>query len=254
MKLHRLMRLLVVATLVAAAANATPDEWEDAAAYEQGASRECLSTIEDQVTAALARRATRRAVVGALDRLVADEAATYEGRLFACRQLARIGGEERVDDLAPLLRDERLSDGARYALERIEAEAATDALRDALEEVDGLRRIGVINSLGERRDAKAVPPVAALLPELDRATTRAAVEMLGEVGDERAARLLLGLERARRPGPGPALTSWPMRSCAAAITSPPRETSTSPSRSSPPWRARTTTSTCASPACAVWPS
>lgn len=205
MKLHRLMRLLVVAMLVATVANAAPDEWEDAAAYEQGASRESLSTIEAQVTAALARRATRRAVVGALGRLVADEAATFDGRLFACRQLARIGGEESVDHLAPLLRDERLCDGARYALERIEAEVATDALRDALGEVDGLRRIGVINSLGERRDARAVPLVASLLPELDRATTRTAVEMLGEVGDERAARLLLGLERARQPGTGPAL-------------------------------------------------
>ena len=46
---------------------------------------------------------------------------------------------------------------ARYALERIPAAAAAAALRDALPKLTGTLKVGVIGSLGVRRDAASVP-------------------------------------------------------------------------------------------------
>ena len=59
-------------------------------------------------------------------------------------------------DLAGLLPDKDLSHMSRYALERIPAAEAGQALRDALTKVSGLNQVGVIGSLGVRRDTASV--------------------------------------------------------------------------------------------------
>ncbi len=55
--------------------------------------------------------------------------------------------------LAAVLADKDNSHMARYALERIQASEVAAALRDALPKVAGALKIGVIGSLGARRDA-----------------------------------------------------------------------------------------------------
>ena len=82
--------------------------------------------------------------------------ATVEEKSAACRQLARIATKESVPTLAALLGDEKLSHMARYALEPIPDPSADEALRSALGNLHGGPRLGVIGSLGTRRDAKAV--------------------------------------------------------------------------------------------------
>ena len=106
----------------------------------------------------------------------------------ACRQLARIATKEAVPTLAALLGDEELSHMARYALEAIRDPSVDDALRDALGKVQGQPRLGVIGSLGARRDAKAVDALAGLLEGTDAAG--AAARALGNIGTSAAAKAL----------------------------------------------------------------
>ena len=78
-------------------------------------------------------------------------------KALACQQLAIVGGPEAVPALAALLADQHLSDYARSALESIADPAAGVALRDALAKLSGRCLAGVIDSLGVRRAAAAVP-------------------------------------------------------------------------------------------------
>ena len=108
----------------------------------------------------------------------------------ACRQLARIATKEAVPTLAALLGDEKLSHMARYALETIRDPSVDDALRDALGKVQGQPRLGVIGSLGARRDIKAVDALAGLLKGTDADAAQAAARALGCIGAPAAAKAL----------------------------------------------------------------
>lgn len=112
--------------------------------------------------------------------------ADYMAKLHACQRLGEIGGDECVPALAPLLKDEQLCHPARIALEAIPGEAAVTALREALPHLEGKSRLGVIQSLGVRRDAKAVEPLRALLQDRDLATASAAASALGRIATDPA--------------------------------------------------------------------
>lgn len=114
--------------------------------------------------------------------------ATLQEKSAACRQLARIATKDAVPTLAALLGDERLSHMARYALEPIQDPSVDQALRDALGKVQGRPRLGVIGSLGVRRDANAVAPLARLLKDPEAA--QAAARALGNIGTADAAKAL----------------------------------------------------------------
>jgi len=109
---------------------------------------------------------------------------------FVCRKLMLIGTAQSTPTLAGLLTDKDLSHMARYALERIPASEAAQALRDALPKVTGPTQVGVIGSLGVRRDTASVPALAALLNNADAAVARAAAIALGDIGTAEAAKAL----------------------------------------------------------------
>ena len=116
--------------------------------------------------------------------------ATIQEKSTACRELARIATHEAVPTLAALLGDEKLSHMARYALETIPDPSVDAALRDALGKVQGRPQLGVIGSLGARRDGQAVPALAALLTGADGETVQAAARALGCIGTPEAAAAL----------------------------------------------------------------
>lgn len=116
--------------------------------------------------------------------------ASVQEKSAACRQLAQVATKESVTTLAAMLGDEKLSHMARYALEKIHDPAADAALRDALNTVAGSPRLGVIGSLGARRDRQAVEALAKLLPENDSAVAQAAARALGCIGSPEAAQAL----------------------------------------------------------------
>jgi HEAT repeat protein len=117
---------------------------------------------------------------------------------FVCRKLALIGSAQSVPVLASLLNDEELGHMARYALERIPGPEADKALRDALPKATGKNRIGIINSIGVRRDAAGAARLAAQLSDQDAEVAAAAAIALGEVGSPEAAKALEGY-RKRAP-------------------------------------------------------
>ena len=116
--------------------------------------------------------------------------ATLQEKSAACRQLARVATKEAVPTLAALLGDEKLSHMARYALETIRDPSVDDALRDALGKVQGQPRLGVIGSLGARRDVKAVDALAGLLKGTDADAAQAAARALGSIGTPTATKVL----------------------------------------------------------------
>ena len=109
-------------------------------------------------------------------------------KAIACKELAVFGTPDAVPALAALLCDEHLASWARIALEAMPGRAADAALRDALPRLQGRLLVGVINSIGVRRDTRAVSALARLLASSDDAVARAAALALGRIGGDSAAR------------------------------------------------------------------
>ncbi len=76
-------------------------------------------------------------------------------KVTACQRLARIGTGKSVETLSSLLCDESLRGYARFAMEGIDDARVDETFRKALGECTGEMRIGIVNSIGVRRDAKA---------------------------------------------------------------------------------------------------
>lgn len=125
----------------------------------------------------------------------------------ACQRLAVVGEKEAVPALAALLADEQLSNYARYGLEAIPDPAADDALREAMGQFEGNRLIGVISSIGRRRDAKAVDGLAKWLTDDDPAVAAAAAKALGYIGNAQAAGILQKALTKASPEQRPATAS-----------------------------------------------
>jgi HEAT repeat protein len=107
-------------------------------------------------------------------------------KAMACKRLAVHGSDAAVPDLARLLNDERLASWARIALEAIPGAAADEALRDAAGALEGKLLIGVVNSIGVRRDADAVELLSGLLKNQDAMVASSAAVALGRIGNNAA--------------------------------------------------------------------
>jgi len=117
--------------------------------------------------------------------------APQKDRVDACRELAVIGTKDAVPALAALLGDEKLSHMARYALEPIPDPSVDDALRDALGKLKGRPLVGVIGSIGVRRDAKAVQSLTKLLENPNADVAQTAARSLGKIASPDAAKVLV---------------------------------------------------------------
>ncbi|UCG59522.1 MAG: HEAT repeat domain-containing protein [Phycisphaerales bacterium] len=116
--------------------------------------------------------------------------ASRKEKADACRQLGVIGTKAAIAPLAALLGDEELSHMARYGLEPIPDPAVDEAFRDALGRLKGRPLVGVIGSIGVRRDPVAVPALAEMAQNPDVEAARAAARALGNIGNPAAARVL----------------------------------------------------------------
>ncbi len=184
--------LVMGAALPAAMADEALDKaFETLETFDWGHDRNQLNPIDDAVVAAHDDAAAKKALETRLA-AVLDTGAPHAAKDFACRKLSLIGTAESVPTLAKLLGDEKLSHMGRYALERIPADEASKALRDALPNV------GVINSIGVRRDAAATSALVALLGDSDQQVAGAAAAALGSIGNPEAAKAL-GAFQAKAP-------------------------------------------------------
>lgn len=122
-------------------------------------------------------------------------------KALACKFLAVRGSSDAVPLLAPLLADEQLNSWARIPLEAIPGKEADEALRAAAETLQGRLLVGVINSLGVRRDAGAVLLLTKHLDSQDVEVATAAAAALGRIGSEAAAAPLRKSLAAGKPIP-----------------------------------------------------
>ena len=186
--------MVLTATIVWAASATRADEALDKAfealkTYDFGQDRSVLQPIDKAVAASHSDPAARKALEARIAGVLKTDA-PMAAKDFACRQLSLVGNAESVPTIAALLADDKLSHMARYALERIPADEAVQALRDALPKVSGLKKVGVINSLAVRRDAKSASAMAALLQDTDKEIVSAAAAALGAIGTPEAAKTL----------------------------------------------------------------
>lgn len=110
----------------------------------------------------------------------------------ACAWLKLHGTVQSVPALAALLTDEQLSQSARYALESMPGAEPENALLAALGKTSGLLKAGIINSLGVRRDAAAVPDLANLLTDSDAEIANVSAAALGDIASSAALTALQG--------------------------------------------------------------
>lgn len=182
--------------------------WKSAIAalgsYDSGSDRAVLLPLDEAVRAALRDETLRRDIEAGLLEALAGGLSHVAGE-YVCGKLAIIGSERCVPALATLLRDPVLNAPARTALEAIPGRAAGRALREALPRLQGMCRLGVLQSLATRRDAPSVPLLAALARDSDTTTASAALAALGEIGSTRAAQVLREAAARVPPENAPAL-------------------------------------------------
>jgi hypothetical protein len=113
--------------------------------------------------------------------LLQDSEASVYAKAKACQRLAVTGDRRAVAAIAPLLTDAQLSLYARFALEPLPDAAADDALRAALGKVSGNLLIGVINSIGLRKDVKVLVELEKLRHDQDPEVILAADAALARI-------------------------------------------------------------------------
>ncbi len=149
--------------------------------------RAALAAIQREVVSAKGAPAKLAPIEAKLLTVLKDPNATFGGKQEACKFLSSIGTARSVPTLAAMLKGDRNhADAARYALERITGPEAGAALRASLATSKGGVRIGVINSLGVRRDTASVRPLAALAAGRDPDVRAASLDALGSIGSESA--------------------------------------------------------------------
>ncbi len=114
---------------------------------------------------------------------VLRSAAPPQDKAIACKKLAIDGSSEAVGDLAKLLSDPQLASWSRIALEAIPGTAPDEALRKASESLEGNLLVGVLNSIGVRRDANSVEVLTKRLSDKDDEVASAAAVALGRIGN-----------------------------------------------------------------------
>lgn len=158
--------------------------------YDWGQSRAALVEFSDTLREVYGNKGKLKKIEDSLLDVLNSSDSTRAGKQFACRQLGIIGTDRSVSTLAKMLTGEETSDMARYALERIPDAAVDDALREALPNATGKVKVGIINSLGQRRDSKSVSELSKLVSDSDEMVAEAAIAALGMIADTEATKVL----------------------------------------------------------------
>jgi hypothetical protein len=157
--------------------------------YDWGQSRLALTEVSDIIKKAHSSPAELKKIEKSLLGVLTSDA-KRAGKQYVCRELSIIGSGESVPVLGKMLTGEETSDMARYALERIPGTAVNDVLRRALRAAKGKPKVGIINSLGQRRDRRAVRALGRLIGNSDQTVAAAAAAALGQIADSRATEAL----------------------------------------------------------------
>ena len=163
------------------------DDWfEEIKAYDFDQDQKILVALEELVLGSNLTIEQKKDLAHRLAGLL-DSDASYACKQFICRNLAIIGSADEVPLLCEWLYDDRMSDMARYALERIPDSSADACLREALNGTSGNKQIGIITTIGMRADKQAVIQLDKLLYSENPEVSESAAWALGRIGGGTAA-------------------------------------------------------------------
>lgn len=185
--------ILLAAVLICPAAPAQTSELDGllakVAKWDYHDARDPLFAVSDVVLKAHGSVAETRQIETRFIAFLKGEA-TPAGKDFICRQLSLMGSDASVPQLSGMLLKADTAEIARFALERIPGPAVDRALRAGLAKTTGKTRIGIINTLGVRRDAASVALLRPLALGSDAATAGAAWHALAAIADPAAVKVL----------------------------------------------------------------
>ena len=195
--------LLVAGASVAAEKGIDKAPFEKLATFKMGDKADAPNQVAALALESFKDPAARKQIERELLALLKSPTATADCKRVCCRQLVVVGSADAVAVLGPMLTDETLSHMARYALARLRGPEATRALFGALDKTTGRIRLGIVGSLGDRRESGAVGALQGLATDKDAATAVAAVAALGKIGGREAYACLrdaLGSKEAKLRG------------------------------------------------------
>ncbi|MEK6236509.1 MAG: HEAT repeat domain-containing protein [Planctomycetales bacterium] len=171
--------------------------FEALAKYDWGKDRNALKPIDQAVIDTHGDAAARKQLETRLAALLETDA-SRAAKDYVCRALRVVGTAVSVPLLAKLLPLADHSHMARYALERIPAPQAGQAMREALPKLSNELKVGVISSLGARQDDASSATLGKLVGDADAAVGRSAAFALGAIRSPEAAKALSGA-KAKQP-------------------------------------------------------
>jgi type 1 glutamine amidotransferase/HEAT repeat protein len=151
------------------------------AAFDYGMSPDAPVQLSEWVVASHGDVVRQREIAAALDEAIGGTT-TATGLDLLSKELYLIATEADVPAIAPLLLKAETSDNARYALEKIPGDAATRALTEALPKLDGKAKVGVINSLGVRKDKTALADLGLCVEDKDASVVAASIWAIAQIG------------------------------------------------------------------------
>jgi len=197
-----LLVCLTAGPRVLAAEMPAEEAWKALPSYAYGQDMAPLLAVDREVIGSMTSEQSRSACAARLARLLEAAGTTPAARQYICLKLRQAGTPAQVPLLSRLLADAALADSARQALETIPGDEAAAALRAALGTLAGTPLVGVINSVGVRRDGQAVAKLQELAAGADPAAAEAALRALGNVANEQAATYLIArAEKTSAPLP-----------------------------------------------------
>ncbi len=166
---------------ISAGVQAQDDPFEKLKSYDFQ-SRTPVAAIHSMIQQNISDKAKTAEIEQKLITVLDDPNASFAGKQEACRFLWIIGTPKSVPSLQKMLLDDKLSNMARYALERNQDPSAAKALRGAVSKTSGSVQIGLINSIGNRGDNSAVSLLKPLASSSDTLVSEAAISALGKIG------------------------------------------------------------------------
>lgn len=213
MKTHPIAIFCLLPLVVAAQSARAQDYGQlatDIARYESGGNMAGIRAFESLVRESAQKPALRKSLESALIKVLSGDA-TFEGKRFACQNLAVLGSDEALPVLAKLLESEETAGIACLALGAYPSGKAGQALRAALGTSKGASRAQIINTLGDRRDAESVSALASIARDKETAVAEAAVVALAKIGNAEATAAIDGLRNEAPSGLATALTDASLR-------------------------------------------
>ncbi len=175
------------------------DTFKAVKAYDWGQSRVPLLEIDREIRNVYGHPEHLAKVEESLLEVLNSDSSLASKR-FVCQKLSVIGSEKSVSALAAMLTNAETTDIARYALERIPADAVDNAFRSALDNTSGKTKAGIVDSLAMRKDAKAAPKLGEALTDSDPTVASAAAWALGEIAGSAAVEQLSKVKGSAQGG------------------------------------------------------